>query len=138
MMKKMRNAKKRKGFTLIELIVVIAILAILAAIAIPRFGGIRESANQKAVIANLKTLNSGIGVVAANENKEATAVTQADVVGAGKIVEAIPNGPEGVVYSIEDGAGEAQAKVPANAGIPGLKDNATLTLNDDGTLAGNE
>ena len=119
------------------MIVVIAILGILAAIAIPRFGGIRESANQKAVIANLKTLNSGIGVVAASENKTATAVKQDDVVGSGKIVEVIPNGPEGVVYSIEEGAGEAQAKVPTDAGIPGLKDNATLKLNDDGTLAGN-
>ena len=38
------NNKKKKGFTLIELIVVIAILAILAAVAVPNFIGITDKA----------------------------------------------------------------------------------------------
>ncbi len=42
---KMKNNKKKKGFTLIELIVVIAILAILAAVAVPNFIGIMDKAN---------------------------------------------------------------------------------------------
>ena len=41
---KIINKKRKKGFTLIELIVVIAILAILAAVAVPNFIGITNSA----------------------------------------------------------------------------------------------
>ena len=48
MMEKMRN-KKKKGFTLVELIVVIAILGILAAIAVPRFSGFTDQSKKASV-----------------------------------------------------------------------------------------
>ncbi|ELC8443563.1 prepilin-type N-terminal cleavage/methylation domain-containing protein [Clostridium perfringens] len=51
-----KENKKKKGFTLIELIIVIAIIAILAAIAIPNFLSIQRKARVKADIASAKTV----------------------------------------------------------------------------------
>ncbi|MDS0525690.1 prepilin-type N-terminal cleavage/methylation domain-containing protein [Clostridium sp. SHJSY1] len=48
---------KKKGFTLIELIIVIAIIAILAAIAVPKFSQITKNANVKADVASAKTIH---------------------------------------------------------------------------------
>ena len=60
----LRN-KKKKGFTLIELIIVIAIIAIIAAIAIPKFGEVRKNANKNADIANAKQIQGAVSMVIA-------------------------------------------------------------------------
>ena len=66
MMEKMRN-KKKKGFTLIELIVVIVIIGILAAIAIPRFTSMTDNANNRAFEATHRTIVSAVQMsIAAN------------------------------------------------------------------------
>ncbi|GKX64839.1 prepilin-type N-terminal cleavage/methylation domain-containing protein [Inconstantimicrobium mannanitabidum] len=54
----LKTKRKRKGFTLIELIIVIAIIAILVAVAIPKFSEIRKNANASADLATAKTIHS--------------------------------------------------------------------------------
>lgn len=48
------NENKRKGFTLVELIVVLVILAILAALLIPALTGYIDKAKKKSVIAETR------------------------------------------------------------------------------------
>jgi type IV pilus assembly protein PilA len=53
----MREQKKEKGFSLIELLIVIAVIGIILAIAIPRLTRIRIPANHTAAVGNLRGYN---------------------------------------------------------------------------------
>jgi type IV pilus assembly protein PilA len=64
--------KRRQGFTLIELLIVIVIIGILAAIAIPKFGKTREKAYFKAVMSDLRNLQSQQEVYYSNPNNNYT------------------------------------------------------------------
>ena len=55
-----RQMRKKKGFTLIELIVVIAILGILAAILIPRFTGFQDKARRTQVVTDAKQMATAV------------------------------------------------------------------------------
>jgi type IV pilus assembly protein PilA len=104
-MKEMKK-KKKKGFTLIELIVVVAILGILAAIAIPKFSGFKETANEGAVKATLKNIDTAIQGVATENNIDPTDVTKAQVTA---MLGSWPDGsPTGAVYDIDSDTGKGE------------------------------
>lgn len=63
---------KKTGFTLVELIIVIAIIAILAAIAIPKFGEMRDNANRKADLATGKNIATVVAAKLADGEAIAT------------------------------------------------------------------
>lgn len=52
--------KKKKGFTLIELIIVLAILAVLAAIAVPNLMSVLTNSKSKADTASLHTITNTV------------------------------------------------------------------------------
>ncbi|MGI5891080.1 MAG: type IV pilin protein [Sedimentibacter sp.] len=56
MLRGINMPRKKRGFTLIELIVVLAVLAIIMAIAIPQFSGVREEARVDADMATLASI----------------------------------------------------------------------------------
>ncbi|KZL93398.1 prepilin-type N-terminal cleavage/methylation domain-containing protein [Clostridium magnum] len=58
-----KKVKKKKGFTLIELIIVVAIIAILAALAIPKLMGTQDNAKKKADIANGKLIHDAVATL---------------------------------------------------------------------------
>lgn len=64
--------KRKKGFTIVELVIVVAIIAILAAVLIPTFSNLVKKANQSADTQLVKNLNTILITEAATGDKNTT------------------------------------------------------------------
>lgn len=62
------NAKKLRGFTLVEVLIVVVIMAILAATIIPQFTNATKDAQESTVLFNLQTLRSQIQMYRTQHN----------------------------------------------------------------------
>lgn len=92
------NKKKRKGFTLIELIIVIVILGILAAIAALKYSDVTRDATASTIKNNMRTIQSAIGIYQAqNGGKNPAKLEDLDSYFQGK---SMVNNPKGVTYTI--------------------------------------
>lgn len=105
----------RKGFTLIELLIVIAILGILVALILPRFADVRDDANTKVCVANLRGLVSAMNTYEVKENVSTTWDWAVDASGGIADLETWgyladePECPTGGTYTISGAAGSAAA-----------------------------
>ncbi|WP_346866810.1 MULTISPECIES: type II secretion system protein [unclassified Clostridium] len=64
---KRANNKKKKGFTLIELIIVLAVMAIIALIAIPNFSAVRDNSKVKADKQSCETIERTVLMLVSDE-----------------------------------------------------------------------
>lgn len=113
--------KKKKGFTLIELIIVIAIIAILAAMAIPKFSAVRVDARVSNDVAAAKNIQTAAQTLIANgaltddddvddvsatgdDNKNAVAIAK-------RVTTVTPEAKSGCHFKVEIDNGEATVSV---------------------------
>ncbi|MDO7788645.1 competence type IV pilus major pilin ComGC [Desulforamulus aquiferis] len=89
--------KNRKGFTLVELMVVVVIIGILAAIAVPLYNNSQQTAERRAVEANLRIIDGAISQYQAN-NSGGNPTDLAALVGT--YLQSTPTGPGSATYSV--------------------------------------
>jgi prepilin-type N-terminal cleavage/methylation domain-containing protein len=69
---KSNNTAKKRGFTLVEIMIVVAIIGLLAAIAIPNFVKARTTSQQNACINNLRLVDAAKQQWALEQRKQTT------------------------------------------------------------------
>jgi prepilin-type N-terminal cleavage/methylation domain-containing protein len=78
MLEWINRKRNNKGFTLVELIIVIAILGILMAIAVPKFSKTQKKAEETALAATIKTLNSAVSLYMLEETETSSLINAKD------------------------------------------------------------
>lgn len=97
------NIRRKKGFTLVEIMIVVLIIGILLAIAVPNFIKARETSRTKSCIANLRQIDAAKEQWAMDNNAaNGGAVTggMGTLVGGTGYMKATPNCPSGGTYTL--------------------------------------
>lgn len=115
-----KKLSKKKGFTLMEMMIVVAIIAILIAIIIPTFKGALDRANAAADEANLRAYYAEVMANAILEDKDPKAPTDGNKITVGGVEYTlhgtasfkVENGQLIITY---DGPGSNDAVIPGNS-----------------------
>ena len=125
--------KKKKGFTLLELLVVLAILAILIAIAIPVYKNQKEKAAITAHNANVRVLETALESYRQDNSGKLPGDLE-DLV-KGEYIKSVPKLPAGAVtdsketeYKIVSGGNITPGEVDKDGKL--IPDNTKTTTND--------
>lgn len=114
--------RRRKGFTLIEIMIVVLIIGILLAIAIPNFMRARETSRAKSCCANLKQIETAKEQYAMdNKLADGDPIPNdgADLWAAGGYIKQAPECPSGGDYTVDV-----------------IGENASCSGNPDGAVSG--
>ena len=127
---KRANQKKKKGFSLIELIIVLAVMAIIALIAIPNFTAVRDNSKKKADKQSCETIERTILMLTADESVKVDKDTE---------IVFIPGTTTGANATNGLSAEEAllidEALAEVNAPQAGNKTKYKFTINVDGSVS---
>lgn len=138
------RVRKRKGFTLIEMVIVILILGIIAAVAAPRMFNTASTAEENSTRQQLAVLRNAIEMFRAREGRYP---------GDGELVTAMGtmlNGPfpspsigsvrgdDGVYYDLDSNTNTVAQSNPGSGGWAYKPANGTLKLNVPANETGND
>ena len=91
--------KKKKGFTLVELVIVIAVIAILSAILIPTFGSIMSDAKETSAKADLKSVITTYLADKANDDTADIDLSDNCFIKSDTVLSAAPTSGEAYLYN---------------------------------------
>lgn len=140
---KRANNKKKKGFTLIELIIVLAVMAIIALIAIPNFAAVRNNSKVKADKQSCETIERTVLMLVADETislKEADTDGTIEFVPGTATLEGIIKGDTSDTRAVDEIIEEALKEVKAPQGKVGTGEDAakatkyTITIDTNGKV----